>query len=200
MAKPAGDWTITCGDQMLFARLNWRVSICRNGLRSFQSTQGCGLVSEFKKKLRQSRTVKPFIVCSTLLLFLSVCRTSADAQSGYQVIVNQSNSTSELTKSLVSDFFLKKETRWSHGPKVVPRDQAKSRSVREMFSLDVHKKSVSAVNAYWNKMVFSGRNTPPQALDSDEQVMRFVSTNSGAIAYVSTTTTLMNGVKAIRLN
>ena len=45
--------------------------------------------------------------------------------------------------------------------------------------------SVAAVKLYWQQAVFSGRDVPPPELDSEQEVVRFVLRNPGAIGYVS---------------
>ena len=39
--------------------------------------------------------------------------------------------------------------------------------------------------AYWQTLVFSGRDVPPVVRHSDEEVLSFVRTQPGAVGYVS---------------
>jgi len=121
------------------------------------------------------------------------------AQSGYQVVVHASNPASSINKADLAKLLLKKTKEWSSGLKVLPVDQASSRSVRETFSRNVHGKSVSAVKSYWQKLIFTGRETPPVDLASDSQVLQYVRDHSGAIGYVSSGATVGSGVKVIRI-
>ena len=57
--------------------------------------------------------------------------------------------------------------------------------MRGSFSKAIHGKSVSAVKAYWQQRVFSGRDVPPLEKDSDASVVNYVRNNPGAIGYVS---------------
>ena len=122
------------------------------------------------------------------------------AQSTYQVVVNDSNPESSMAKAEVAKLFLKKTTTWNNGLKVVAVDQAPSRSVREEFTKDVHGKSVLAIKAYWQKLIFSGRATPPTELANDTDVMNYVRNNSGGIGYVSAGVTVGSGLKTLRVN
>lgn len=124
---------------------------------------------------------------------------AVEAQSGYVVVVNDANPTSSMTKADVAKLFLKKTKTWDSGLKVQPVDQASSRSVREAFSEEVHGKKVSSVKSYWQKLIFSGRATPPPEFDSNTRVLDYVRENSGGIGYVSSGTSLGSGVKVLRL-
>ncbi|MEE8367352.1 MAG: substrate-binding domain-containing protein [Thermoanaerobaculia bacterium] len=122
------------------------------------------------------------------------------AQSSYQVVVNSANPESAIPKADVAKLFLKKTTTWSNGLKVAAVDQTSSRSVREAFTEGVHGKSVAAIKAYWQKMIFSGRATPPPELANDTDVMTYVRNNSGGIGYVSASATLGSGLKTLSVN
>ena len=70
--------------------------------------------------------------------------------------------------------------------------------VRDAFYRKVAGKSPSAVKAYWNQLIFSGREVPPVAKTSDEDVVAFVHSNPGALGYVAADTDT-KGVKTIEL-
>ena len=63
-----------------------------------------------------------------------------------------------------------------------------SAPAREAFSKKVLGRSTTAVLAYWNQMVFSGRNVPPATRPSEADVVAFVRSTPGAIGYVSEST------------
>lgn len=121
------------------------------------------------------------------------------AQTGFQVVVNSANPTETMSKDDLSRLFLRKVSKWDHGPRVQPIDQAASRPVRASFSLDIHGRDVSSIKNYWVRMTFSGRATPPLESDSDTKILKYVRDNSGAISYVSAGAPLGSGVKALRV-
>ena len=107
------------------------------------------------------------------------------AQSGaFKVVVNGSNPVTSLSKDELSKLFMKKTSTWADGRKVVPVDLAEGSSARTGFSESVHGKSVQAVKAYWQQMIFSGRQVPPSEKASPREVVAFVETNPGAVGYV----------------
>ena len=129
-----------------------------------------------------------------LLLFLFALR--ADA-AGVKVVVHASNTIDSITKAKAADLFLKRVTRWENGRAVTPVDQTEKSDARIAFTHDVLGKEVPWVKSYWQKMIFSGRATPPAELSNDAQVLEFIRTNPDAIGYVSEGATLSGGVKSL---
>lgn len=140
------------------------------------------------------------VAFASLVLMFLLGVAPLTAQSDYQVVVNSRNPESSIAKVELAKLFLKKTPTWSHGLKVAPVDQASSRAVRELFTRDVHGKSVSAIKAYWQKMIFSGRSTPPAELVSDNAVMTYVRNNYGGVGYVSVGASVGTGLKVLRIN
>ena len=117
----------------------------------------------------------------------------------YKVIVNKDNPVSELTKDKVSKLFLKKTTKWEDGNKVQPIDLFSDSNIRKKFSKEIFGKTVAAIKAYWQKKIFSGKGIPPAEKKSDDEIIAYVKSKSGAIGYVSNTTNT-NSVKVIKIS
>ena len=135
-----------------------------------------------------------FVAILGLVLLLSVTRLHA---AGVKVVVHATNAQGTVTKSKVADLFLKRVTRWENGRAVTPVDQSEKSAARAAFTKDLLDKEVVWVKSYWQKMIFSGRATPPAELSSDTQVLELVRTNPDAIGYVSESTTIPAGVKVL---
>ncbi len=125
----------------------------------------------------------------------AVFATPAAAQD-FKVIVNSANSTSDLTAAVAVKIFLKETTKFPNGSAATPVDQGKSSPVRAAFSKSVIGRPVSAVESYWQQQIFSGKEVPPAAKSSDDDVVAFVKGNPGAIGYVSAAASTA-GVKVI---
>lgn len=139
-------------------------------------------------------------VAVLLLIGVGIAWSEVLAQgSSFKVVVNDSNSAESLSKSEVSRLFLKKDTRWKSGFKASPVDQLPQSKIRAEFSDSIHSKKIDWVKKYWNKLIFSGRLTPPPELESDRQVLEYVRRNVGAVGYVSARTALGEGVKRLRI-
>ncbi len=119
----------------------------------------------------------------------------ASADDGFRVIVHPSSAGDPVTRSQLSQLFLKKVTRWPNGAIVHPVEPADER-LRERFSERVHGKSLNALRSYWNQVIFSGRDVPPLEKPSDDDVVSFVRTTPGAFGYVSPGTAAA-GVKTL---
>jgi ABC-type phosphate transport system substrate-binding protein len=123
----------------------------------------------------------------------------ARAQDGYKVIVNSSNAVASLSRSQVSELFLKKVTSWPGGKSVEPVEPPDRSPAREKFCSEIHGKTPSLLKAYWTRVVFAGHMQPPVAKGSEEDVVAFVRANPGAIGYVAAATDT-GGVKVVSVN
>jgi ABC-type phosphate transport system substrate-binding protein len=103
----------------------------------------------------------------------------------FKVIVNSANSTTDLPADVAAKLFLKQTAKFPNGTAAQPVDQGKSSAVRAAFSKAVLNRAVAAVETYWQQQIFSGKEVPPPAKASDDEVLAFVKANPGAIGYVS---------------
>lgn len=133
-----------------------------------------------------------------ILLLVVALVTEVSAQS-FQVIVNEGNSVSSISKSDLSDIFLKKSTKWEDGSAVTPVDLNARSAVREAFSQEVHGRGVGAIRSYWQQAAFSGAGTAPLERSSDADVITFVKSTPGAVGYISADTDAA-GVKVLSIN
>jgi hypothetical protein len=133
------------------------------------------------RSLRLSQFVSALVVTGALVVAPSRAATTV----GYRVIVNPANANTTVEHRFLAEAFLKKTTRWPDGSLIRPVDQGADAPARQRFSEDVLGRSVAAVRSYWQQMVFAGRNLPPPELDGDDDVVRYVLKNAGALGYVS---------------
>lgn len=139
-------------------------------------------------------------VAVLVLALLAFTSFAQDAEPGYVLVIHAENDSPALGRSLVSKMFLKKVKRWPDSDlRVVPIDQGEKSPVREAFTKDVHGKRVSAIKTFWQRMIFSGRDVPPEELADDGSVLAFVAANPGAIGYVASDADLGDGVKVLSL-
>jgi ABC-type phosphate transport system substrate-binding protein len=117
------------------------------------------------------------------LLLISTLLFSASAFSGIAVIVHPSNSAN-LSESDISRIFLGKMKSFPGGDSAVPINQNDGASARNSFESTVLNKSASQIKAYWSKLVFTGKGTPPKEVDSDDEVLNLVKSNPNIIGYI----------------
>jgi ABC-type phosphate transport system substrate-binding protein len=130
-----------------------------------------------------------------LLAALALAAALPAGADDFKVVVHPGNPFGELTTAELSRLFLKKTIRWPEGRPVQPVEPAVP-SLRERFALTVHGKSLDAVKAYWNQLIFSGRDVPPLEKPDDAGVLAYVRANPGAVGYVSPGAAL-TGVKVL---
>jgi ABC-type phosphate transport system substrate-binding protein len=99
------------------------------------------------------------------------------------VIVHPSNANA-LDEAAVSKIFLGREKSFADGKSVVPLSLAESAPASTAFNDAVLKKSSSQLKAYWSKLVFTGKGTPPKEIATDEEMIKLVATNPSLIGYV----------------
>ncbi len=122
-----------------------------------------------------------------------------DDPTAFKVIVHASNPQTALERAQISKMFLKKKEGWEHGARVIPVDQLQESPVRAGFTAAIHGRGVATIKAYWEKMIFSGREVPPRELSSDEEVIAFVRGRPDGVGYVSADAELVAGVKELRV-
>jgi ABC-type phosphate transport system substrate-binding protein len=118
-----------------------------------------------------------------LLMALWLARPVYGQQIGYVVVVNQANPVSSLTRTEVSNLFLRKVTKWSDGSAVHPVDLPNNSPVRAAFSREVHGKSVASISAFWQQQIFSGRDVPPSE-KAEAELIVYLRNEPGAIGYL----------------
>ncbi len=137
---------------------------------------------------------------TALFLCLLILPAGAPAQDAdFIVVINAANPATEMESSKISKMFLKKVKRWESGEPVLPVDQDEKSPVRKAFTEAIHGKKVSAIKSYWQRMIFSGRDVPPAALNSDQAVIDFVAKDPGAISYVTSGIDLGSDVKELKV-
>lgn len=99
------------------------------------------------------------------------------------VIVHPSNANA-LDEAAVSKIFLGREKSFADGKSVVPLSLAERAPASTAFNDAVLKKSSSQLKAYWSKLVFTGKGTPPKEIATDEEMIKLVATNPSLIGYV----------------
>jgi ABC-type phosphate transport system substrate-binding protein len=137
------------------------------------------------------------LALSMTALAMVVSAHAADpARSGYQLICNPRNPVTVVDRRFLQEAFLKKVRVWSTGDTAHPVDLAPSSPVRRRFTEEMLGRPVEAVRSFWQQRIFAGRDLPPPEVGSDEEVIRFVLRDRGAIGYVSGTASLA-GAKAL---
>jgi ABC-type phosphate transport system substrate-binding protein len=137
---------------------------------------------------------------STLAIALLLASSSVWAQeAAYRVIVNASNPTVTVKRDVIAQLFMSRKVTWAHGPGGDPVDQSMTSPIRDAFSREILGLPLPAVQNYWRKRMLETREFPPLVKANDSEVIDYVAKNPGGVGYISASTELSPGVKALKV-
>lgn len=119
-----------------------------------------------------------------VLMTMSVCWAES-VQIDLVVIVNANNPINALTREQVVDIYMGRRTHFPNGQAALPIDLSPDSPLRVAFYQILVGRTVAQVNAYWARLLFTGRATPPRVLPTPEAVRDVVRANPNAIAYLN---------------
>lgn len=100
------------------------------------------------------------------------------------VIVNTGVKVDKLSRDEVVNIFMGRYRKLSDGSSAQPLDIRDESLERQNFYKKLLDKSLAEINAYWARLIFSGRTTPPVVMDTQHDIIDKVSHDLGAIGYV----------------
>ena len=121
------------------------------------------------------------LLATTALVFF--CH-AAVAEPEVVLVVSKKATVSALTRQQVADIFLGRTASYPNGMRVIPIDQQEGSDVREAFYHQYLGRSSEQVRAYWSKIVFTGKGSPPLEISSVERIKRIVRDNPNYIGYI----------------
>ncbi|GMT43045.1 MAG: hypothetical protein IEMM0002_1456 [bacterium] len=136
--------------------------------------------------------IKIFLLSALILISLVV----EPAFSDYMVIVNTENPITEISKKDLKRIYMMKKTEWNNDGVIQPVNLKENNAARKEFSESVLGKSSKKMEVYYLKRALAGIVQPPRSVRSDEDVIRYIFYNPGAVGYVSKAD---NTVKVIRV-
>ncbi|MDT0582774.1 phosphate ABC transporter substrate-binding protein [Brumicola blandensis] len=123
---------------------------------------------------------------------------SSQVFAGYAVVVHPEN-TSEIDYQLVKRIFLGKETAFSNGEVATVLTHSPDSALRVEFDEAVLQRRTAAVDAYWSKLVFTGRGTMPKTVSSDQEMIELILQNKNAIGFIDTSS-VNSDVKVVKID
>ncbi|MCP5161507.1 MAG: phosphate ABC transporter substrate-binding protein [Hahellaceae bacterium] len=99
------------------------------------------------------------------------------------IIVSPASGVSTANTEDVARVFLGKSKEIA-GAATLPLDQAEGSPAREQFNEKILHKSQAQVKAYWSKLIFTGKGTPPKDVAGDDAVKAQVAADPKAIGYI----------------
>lgn len=100
------------------------------------------------------------------------------------VIINPANQIESLTKRQVIDLYMGRSSHFPNGIRPLRFDQPTNSETRAHFYHQLTHMNLASINAYWARLIFTGRASAPQALSSNEEMLEIVENNQYAIGYI----------------
>ncbi len=106
---------------------------------------------------------------------------------GQFVLIGNTTGVSDLKWKQVRSIFKGERSFWQNGSSVVLVLPASNLPVADDIAKQVYGSDVAGMQKFWLALVFQGRGKPPIFISSEEEIIRFVSQNPGAVALISAT-------------
>jgi hypothetical protein len=100
------------------------------------------------------------------------------------VVVNAASAITKLGQDDVVNIFLGRYRRLPTGETAVPIDQPESTALRAEFYRKLVNKEPNEVSAYWSRLLFSGKTSPPLQAVTANDVAVLLMSQPGGIAYI----------------
>ncbi|NGN96741.1 hypothetical protein G5S52_03445 [Grimontia sp. S25] len=112
------------------------------------------------------------------------------------MVVNAENPLSALSSRQLVDLYMGRYNSYPNGESADTTDLPERSQERELFYRMLVGKSAAQVNAYWARLLFTGKSEPPQTVGSSDDVIALVRDNKNAIAYINEAD-LVDGLKVV---
>lgn len=100
------------------------------------------------------------------------------------VIVNNDNKIDSFDHRQIVDIYMGRNLYFPDGSLAIRLDHAPDSDTRSAFYNALMGKSVAEINAYWARLLFTGRAAPPHSLANADAILKAVRDNVNAIAYI----------------
>jgi hypothetical protein len=127
--------------------------------------------------MRILRHAAPRLLAACALLF------ATGAKADYYVVVNEDSPVTKLSKAEVLHLFMGRSRAFPGGGLAVPYDLSDPEQ-RAGFYRSLSGMSPSQVTSYWARLMFSGRNLPPQQVDNEAKMVERVQKDPMAVGWL----------------
>jgi len=119
-----------------------------------------------------------------LPLFISLLIIGTPVNAEPVVIVNARSEVDRLSQDEVINIFLGRYRRLPNGDVAIPVDQPDGSALKNQFYRKLVNKNLNEINAYWSRLIFSGKTSPPKQAVNAAEVAALMSGNSGGVSYI----------------
>jgi ABC-type phosphate transport system substrate-binding protein len=100
------------------------------------------------------------------------------------VVVPARSEVEALSRDQVINIFLGRYRQLPSGITATPIDQPREHADKARFYRLLVNKDLTEIDAYWARLVFSGKTPPPRQANSSKAVTQWLSQDKGAIGYM----------------
>lgn len=100
------------------------------------------------------------------------------------VVVNARSGVDALTREQVTNIFLGRYRLLPSGVTAMPIDQPGEHPEKARFYRLLVNKDLTEIDAYWARLVFSGKTHPPRQASTPKAVIQWLAHERGAIGYM----------------
>jgi len=100
------------------------------------------------------------------------------------VIGNKDIEIKVLSKKQVIDIYMGRKSTFPNGQAALPIDQDKDSTTRKLFYHNLVDKTINEINAYWARLLFSGRAVAPLSVKNGSIVIDMIKNNKSVIGYI----------------
>lgn len=120
------------------------------------------------------------------LLALLVCLSLVPTAQALDLVVitNAKSGVDRLSRTEVINIFLGRYRQLPSGLAAEPLDLPAASAEKAWFYQRLVGKDLAEINAYWARLIFSGRTAPPSPTTGSEQMLELVSRKPTAIGYI----------------
>jgi len=106
------------------------------------------------------------------------------SEAALAVVVAKTSKIESISKRELVDVYMGRFDVLESGHKVQPVDYENGTELRSLFYRSLVNKSERQINAYWSRLIFSGRAKPPVQVASPEESLSFILDNQSALSYI----------------
>jgi len=106
------------------------------------------------------------------------------SEAALAVVVAKTSKIESISKRELVDVYMGRFDVLESGHKVQPVDYENGSELRSLFYRSLVNKSERQINAYWSRLIFSGRAKPPVQVASPEESLSFILDNQSALSYI----------------
>lgn len=118
------------------------------------------------------------------LLFFALILAAGPAGADTVVVMNARSGVERLSRDEVINIFLGRYRRLPTGSTALPVDQPEQGGLKAEFYRRLVNKDLNEIQAYWARLIFSGKTPPPRQAASAAEVLALLASDPGAVGYL----------------